>query len=397
MGHSDVGGFLTRMRGGSLWLEWASGERTVAGNLGARPILGALGDSYYVVFTDWKGEPLGEVTRVDVEGESTLTMLPSGATTISLAADLLSSPQPEPTPTAAPDDSGVLTLPQASSLPGWDEVPFFAAAAAYASEGQMVIVGPDGTAALPGIEMSDQDTLLLSPDGRRLLLVRANEGEMDLLYLTSQSVRPLDVPVDGDSTAPVAWAGNEQLFCLCGDLRDDGYRAPVFVEVPDAGPVAVTSSPNNLDKPGAPGVDAVEFGSAGAAVRVAEPAGATTVGWYTAMSGEPWTDWAETRWTADRLLLDPVVVLVQEALPSRLVFQELGTFETLGELSLEGIREPEVFGVPRSDATAVVVGTDEGAALTLVDETGQRIQTLARFSDPHHSLSVSERWLAQVN
>ena len=90
MGHSDLGGFLARIRDGSLWVEWSSGERTIVGNLGARPTLGALGESYYVVFTDWKGEPLNsEVTRVDLEGETILTMLPPGATTISFASGLV--------------------------------------------------------------------------------------------------------------------------------------------------------------------------------------------------------------------------------------------------------------------------------------------------------------------
>jgi hypothetical protein len=90
MGHSDVGGFLAQMRDGDVWVVTATGERTVVGNLGVRPTLGALGDSYFVVFTDWKGDPLDStVTRVDVEGESTLTTLPEGARTVSFASGLV--------------------------------------------------------------------------------------------------------------------------------------------------------------------------------------------------------------------------------------------------------------------------------------------------------------------
>jgi hypothetical protein len=90
MGHSDLGGFLARMRSGELWLEGSSGERTVVGNLGVRPTLGALGDSYFVVFTDWKGDPLDStVTRIDTAGETTLTTLPEGARTVSFASGLV--------------------------------------------------------------------------------------------------------------------------------------------------------------------------------------------------------------------------------------------------------------------------------------------------------------------
>jgi hypothetical protein len=90
MGHSDVGGFLARDRGGDLWVHSASGERTVVGDLGDRPILGALGESYFVVATDWKGDPLDStVTRVDVEGDTTLTTLPEGARTVSFASGLI--------------------------------------------------------------------------------------------------------------------------------------------------------------------------------------------------------------------------------------------------------------------------------------------------------------------
>jgi hypothetical protein len=89
MGHSEVGGFLARIRGGDFWIVTTVGERTVEGNMGDRPILGALGESYFIVFTDWKGEPLGEVTRVDFEGEATLTTLPPGTATISFASELV--------------------------------------------------------------------------------------------------------------------------------------------------------------------------------------------------------------------------------------------------------------------------------------------------------------------
>ena len=61
-------------------------------SVSVRPVLGALGGSYFTVFTDWKGTPVDyKVTRIDSNGETTttLTTLPPGATTVSFASDLV--------------------------------------------------------------------------------------------------------------------------------------------------------------------------------------------------------------------------------------------------------------------------------------------------------------------
>jgi len=96
MGHSDEGGFLAKLalgKGGSgdeLWVVPEAGEYRTVESVPSGPWLGALGDSYFVVLTDWKGDPYNdEVDRVDAEGETTLTTLPAGATTISFATDLV--------------------------------------------------------------------------------------------------------------------------------------------------------------------------------------------------------------------------------------------------------------------------------------------------------------------
>lgn len=95
MGHSDEGGFLGKLslgKGGDgpLWVVTEDGDDRTVESVPSRPWLGALGDSYFVVLTDWKGDPYnGEVDRVDAEGETVLTTLPPGATTVSFAADLV--------------------------------------------------------------------------------------------------------------------------------------------------------------------------------------------------------------------------------------------------------------------------------------------------------------------
>lgn len=95
MGHSDEGGFLAKLalgKGGSgaLWVVPEDGQYRTVESVPSRPWLGALGDSYFVVLTDWKGDPYNEeVDRIDGEGETVLTTLPPGATTISFASELV--------------------------------------------------------------------------------------------------------------------------------------------------------------------------------------------------------------------------------------------------------------------------------------------------------------------
>ena len=92
MGQSEGGGFLARVEGGDFWVvtPFADTDTTVESNLGVQPVLGALQESYFIVFTDWKGDPLtSEVARVDLEGETTLTTLPAGAKVVSFASELV--------------------------------------------------------------------------------------------------------------------------------------------------------------------------------------------------------------------------------------------------------------------------------------------------------------------
>ncbi len=92
MGQSRQGGFLGVMKGyRSYWIVNDVQDWTMP-SVSVRPLLGALGSSYFTVFTDWKGDPVDyEVTRIDSNGETTttLTTLPPGATAVSFASDLV--------------------------------------------------------------------------------------------------------------------------------------------------------------------------------------------------------------------------------------------------------------------------------------------------------------------
>lgn len=90
MGQSRQGGFLGVTKGfHEYWIVDDVGYLTVQ-SASVRPVLGALGSSYFTVFTDWKGDPVNyEVERLDGDAETTLTTLPAGATTITFAADLV--------------------------------------------------------------------------------------------------------------------------------------------------------------------------------------------------------------------------------------------------------------------------------------------------------------------
>jgi len=90
MGQSRQGGFLGVMKGGrEFWI--ANDVRDwMVPTVSVRPMLGALGSSYFTVDTDWKGDPVNyEVVRIDSNGETPFTTLPPGATTDSFASDLI--------------------------------------------------------------------------------------------------------------------------------------------------------------------------------------------------------------------------------------------------------------------------------------------------------------------
>jgi len=92
MGRSPQGGFLGVLKGSrEYWIVNDVQDWTVP-SVSVRPLLGALGSSYFTVFTDWKGDPVDdEVTRIDSNGETTttLTTLPPGAAKVSFASDLV--------------------------------------------------------------------------------------------------------------------------------------------------------------------------------------------------------------------------------------------------------------------------------------------------------------------
>ena len=90
MGQSRQGGFLGVIKGFRYYWLVNDVDYKELSEVGVRPVLGSLGDSYFAVFTDWKGDPVdGAVTRIDANGETTLTTLPPGSTTVSFASDLV--------------------------------------------------------------------------------------------------------------------------------------------------------------------------------------------------------------------------------------------------------------------------------------------------------------------
>ncbi len=90
MGQSRQGGFLGVMKVyRTYWIVNDVREWTVP-SVSVRPVLGALGSSYFTVFTDWKGDPVDyEVIRIDSNGETPFTTLPPGSTTVAFASDLI--------------------------------------------------------------------------------------------------------------------------------------------------------------------------------------------------------------------------------------------------------------------------------------------------------------------
>lgn len=89
MAQSRQGGFLGLIKGGDYWL--VTDRIQTVESVSVNPVLGALGNSYFTVFTDWKGDPISlEVQRLNGDGETTLTTLPHGATTVSFASALVS-------------------------------------------------------------------------------------------------------------------------------------------------------------------------------------------------------------------------------------------------------------------------------------------------------------------
>ena len=90
MGQSPQGGFLGVIKGFRYFWLVNDVDYKELNEVGVRPVLGSLGDSYFAVFTDWKGDPVDdEVTRIDASGETTLTTLPPGSTAVSVASELV--------------------------------------------------------------------------------------------------------------------------------------------------------------------------------------------------------------------------------------------------------------------------------------------------------------------